>query len=681
MRNSKHMKALKLLGLFICFIAFLGGHAQKNFKRDADYAFNGAMYFKAKELYDKAYGKERKANVKAEILYKIGECWRLTENPKDAEVWYAKAIKAKCEVKEVYLHMGHCQKLLGKYDEALDNYKKYLQRVPGDKRGEAGVKSCELATGWKDKPTRYEVAPMPLLNSEAMDFSPIYANKKWTELYFTSTREGSAGTNMSDVTGTGFADLWKSTRDKKGKWSEPVVLNEAVNSELDEGASCLNKRKNTMYFTRCGYDKKKGKFGCALYTAKKQGQKYAEPILIEIGSDTNAVGHPAISPDDKTLIFASDLVGNGSQGGKDLWYITYNKKARKWSEPVNLGPEINTPGDEMFPYIRDDGTLFFSSNGHLGMGGLDIFMAEAKGTNQWSNPTNMQYPINSEANDYGIIWEGNKRKGFFTSDREGGKGRDDIYEFYWPPILFALEGVVKDIETKKPLANAKVKLVGTDGTQLEVTTDGEGFFKFETNGSDRIIKKETSYSLVVSKEKYLNAKGRETTVGIEESKVFYHEYDLQPINKPIELPEILYEYNKADLLPQSKDSLNYLYDILVENPNIVIELRSNTDFRGSAKYNQRLSQRRAQACVDYLVDEKKIAADRIFAKGQGENVPRVLSRDMRGFKKDTELTEKYITGLKDKQQIEDAHQLNRRTEFAVLRDDYVPKTPAPEGGN
>lgn len=677
------MKALRLVGFTICFLAFFVAQAQKNFKKDADFAYNAAMYFKAKELYDKAYEKSRKADEKAEILFMIGECWRQTQNPKDAEVWYTKAIKARYNEPQVYLYLAHAQKVQGKYDEALDNFKKYLEKKPGDKLGEVGVKSCEQAIEWRDNPTRYVVNPMPLLNSEAMDFSPVFADKKNEQIYFTSTREGSTGGNISDVSGGGFADLWESTRDKKGKWSEPVILNEVVNSEVDEGASCLNGRRNTIYFTRCGFDKKKGKFGCALWTARKAGANFRDPEIIPIANDTNAVGHPAITPDDKVLIFASDLVGPGAQGGKDLWYITYDKKERKWSDPVNLGSEINTPGDEMFPYVRDDGTLFFASNGHLGMGGLDIFEAKAKGTNQWGDPVNMKAPINSSANDYGIIWDGDKKRGFFTSDREGGKGKDDIYEFYWPPVVFALEGVVKDLETKKPIPSATVQLVGTDGSKVEVQTDDEGFFKFAENGQDRYIKKNTSYSLVVSKDKYLNAKGRESTVGVEESKVFYHEYELQPITeKPIELPEILYEYNKADLLPQSKDSLNYLYKILIENPTIVIELRANTDFRGSNSYNQKLSQRRAQACVDYLVTEKGIAADRIEAKGQGESVPRELKRDMRGFKAGTVLTEKFIKSLKDKQQIEDAHQLNRRTEFAILRTDYVPKkeeTPKDEG--
>ncbi len=651
--------------------------AQKDFKNEADIAFNRGMYFLANELYTKAYAKEKKPAVKAEILFKRGECYRLTENPKDAEVWYDKAIKAKCDIPEVYLYLAHSQKLNGKYAEAKDNYQAFLERKNGDPRGKAGIESCEKALEWKENPTRHVVTPMPLLNSEQYDFSPVFADKRNDQIYFTSTREGSTGSTTHEGTGQAFADIYTSKRDKTGKWSEPTLLNEAVNSEAEEGSSCLNTRKNLMYFTRCGYDSKKGHYGCQIYEAKKQGQNYAEPTLVVIpnANDTNTVGHPAISNDDNTIVFASDMTGTGHQGGKDLWYITYDKKAKSWSEPVNLGPGINTPGDEMFPYIHDvTGDLYFASNGHIGMGGLDIFKSKNKGTNQWENPENLKSPINSEANDFGIIYDGEEDKGFFTSNREGGKGGDDIWEFYMPPVLFALEGVVKDLETQKVIEGAKVSLVGTDGSTYEVTTDVNGYFNFEENGNERIIKANTSYALVVSKDKYLNAKGKESTVGYEDSKIFAHEYELQPITeKPIELPEILYEYNKADLLPQSKDSLNFLYQVLIDNPNLTIALYSNTDFRGGDAYNQKLSQRRAQACVDYLVKEKGIPADRIKAVGNGERVPRELKRDMMGFKKGTVLSETYIKGLKDKKQIEDAHQLNRRTEFSVTGTDYVPK--------
>ena len=276
--------------------------------------------------------------------------------------------------------------------------------------------------------------------------------------------------------------------------------------------------------------------------------------------------------------------------------------------------------------------------------------------------------MNSEANDFGIVFEPEQDRGFFTTSREGGKGGDDIWEFYLPPMLFSLEGIVKDVETEQPLANAKVKLVGTDGSSAEATTDENGNFSFIENGADRYLNPNTSYSLLVEKEKYLNAKGKETTVGHEKSKKFFHEYALQPVeNTVIKLPLIEYEFNKADLRPNSKDSLNYLYNIMVDNPTIVIELRSHTDFRGSSAYNQKLSQRRAQSCVDYLVKEKGVDPDRIKAKGMGESEPIMgVSGEI--------LNEKYINALKSEEEKEAAHQRNRRTDFKVLSTDFVPKS-------
>ncbi|MBV6485515.1 MAG: hypothetical protein KFKLKKLM_02085 [Flavobacteriales bacterium] len=660
------MKTNKILSLLaLIFIVSLSANAQKNYKLDADVAFSGYKYYQAIDLYKKAYTKENSKEVKSEILFKIAECYRLKEDGTQAAVWYSKAITAKYDDPIAILHLANIYKSQGKYEEAIVEYNKYKAANPSDKKADEGIKSATDAKDWKENPTKVVVNPLPLLNSEDYDFSPIFSDKKGNEIYFTSTRQGSTGTAVSDVTGMNFDDLYFSKRDNKGKWSTPALLNATVNSPASEGSACLNSKKTTIYFTRCGVQAK-GVMGCSIFTANKSGQNWGEPELIPVTNDTFTVGHPAISQDDKTLVFSSNMPGG--QGGKDLWYMTYDAKAKKWSEAINLGSEINTSGDEMFPFIRDNGDLYFSSNGLPGMGGLDLFVAKSKGINQWGNPQNLKYPMNSEANDFGIVFEDEKNRGMFTTSRTGGKGGDDIWEFYTPEIIFALEGVVRDIETQKPIAGAKIKLIGTDGLSAEVLTDDNGAFAFKENGSNRYINPNTSYSLVVEKEKYLSAKGKETTVGHESSKNFFHEYELQPMQGPIKLPQILYAYNKADLLPESKDSLNYLYNIMIDNPNIVIQLRSHTDFRGKDAYNEKLSQRRAQSCVDYLVNEKGIPADRIVAKGMGEMEPLKMPDG-------TLLDEKYINSLKSDEEKEAAHQKNRRTDFKVLRDDYVAKTP------
>jgi peptidoglycan-associated lipoprotein len=641
------MKIIRIFGVF-AFLAVLSltVNAQKNYKLEADVAFSGFKFYQAIEMYKKAYTKEKKNAIKSEILFKIAECYRLKEDGKQAAVWYNKSIKAKYDDPIAIYYVADIYKTQGRYEEAIVEFNKYKAANPGDKRAEDGIKSCESAKEWKDNPTRTVVNPMSLLNSEDYDFSPVFSDKKNIELYFSSTRQGSAGGTVSDVTGMNFADIYQTKRDKKGKWSEPVVLNETVNSPASEGASCLNKKRNLIFFTRCGVEAK-GVSGCGIMTAKRAGQKWGEPEFIEITEDTFTVGHPAISPDDNVLVFASNMPGG--QGGKDLWYITYDKKAKTWSQAKNLGSDINTSDDEMFPFIRANGDLYFSSNGHSGMGGLDLFKASSTGVNQWSGVENLKAPMNSEANDFGIVFEGDKERGFFTTSREGGKGGDDIWEFYLPPVVFTLEGVVKDVETNKEIPNARIKLVGTDGSSAQTTTD-----------------------LVVDKENYLIAKGKETTVGHEESKKFFHEYTLQPFKDVvIKLPLIEYLTAKWDLQPQYKDSLNSLYQVMIDNPKLVIQLRSHTDHRSSTKYNQTLSQKRAQSCVDYLVKEKGIHPDRIKAKGMGESEP------IKG-EGDVILTEKYIKSLPTQEERDVALQRNRRTDFKVKSNDFVPPAGTPE---
>jgi peptidoglycan-associated lipoprotein len=664
------MKIFRIIGVFaLVTMLSLNASAQKNYKLEADVAFSGNKYYKAIEMYKKAYTKESKKEVKSEILFQIAECYRGKNDGKQAAVWYGKAVKAKYEDPIALFYIAEIYKSQAKYEEAITQYGKYKSANPSDKRADIGIESCEMARKWLDDPSRTVVNPMPLINSEDYDFSPVFADKKNNEIYFTSMRQGGAGVEVSDITGMNFSDLYKSKRDKKGKWSEPVVLNETVNSPASEGSSCLNKKRNVIYFTRCGVEKN-SVAGCSILMAKKAGQKWGEPEVIPITEDTFRVGHPAISPDDQVLVFASNMPGG--QGGKDLWFITYDKKAKTWSKATNLGSEINTAGDEMYPYIRNNGELYFSSNGHKGMGGLDLFKAATTGANQWSGVENLQVPMNSASDDFGIVFEGDKERGFFTTGREGGKGGDDIWEFYLPPMLFSLEGVVKDVESNKVLANAKIKLIGTDGSSAETTTDENGSFFFVENGPNRFLNPETSYSLVVEKEKYLVAKGKETTVGLDGSKKFFHEYALQPFQDVvIKLPLIEYKTAKWDLQPQYKDSLNFLYNIMAENPTLIVQLRSHTDHRGSTPANQRLSQKRAQSCVDYLVKEKGVHPDRIKAKGMGENEP------IKGAG-DVVLTAAYIAKLKTKEEKDAALQRNRRTDFKVIGDDFVPPAAATE---
>ncbi len=648
------MKYLNVIGLSLFFFLFTFQlSAQKSFLDDADHAlYKEEKYFQAIEMYKKAYVKEKGRDVKAEIIFKIAEAYRLSDQAEQAEVWYDKSVIAQYADPIAIMYLADMKMQNGKYDEALVAYQKYAAEKPGDVRGKIGIEAAAKAQKWNDNPENYVVEPVVLINSEYTDYAPTFSSRRNNQLVFTSTREGSTGTDQSDVTGDNFSDLYYTDRDKKGKWSEPKLA-EGLNTEFSEGAAVMNSRRNTIYMTRCKVEKN-GFLGCQILSAKKQGQKYAEPELIPIASDSAVIGHPALSPDDKVIVFASDLPGG--QGGKDLWYIKEESRGT-WSKPINLGSEINTVGDEMFPFIRANGDLYFASNGHVGMGGLDIFMAKKKGNTQWSGVSNLKAPINSSNNDFAIIYEGDADRGFFSSNREGGRGKDDIWSFYSPDPEFKIICLLKDLESGEVLSAANVKLIGTDGSSVEAETDTEGKCEFE-------IGMNTSYSLTASKPGYLNAKGKETTVGLEESKIFAHLYELQPITEePIKLPEILYAFNSIELTDQAKDSLDYLYKILVDNPNIVIELKANTDSRGSGPYNLKLSQGRAESAVNYLAS-RGIELERMVPKGYGKN--NLLISDAE------------INKLATEEEREAAHQLNRRTEFSILSSDFVPKPTIPE---
>lgn len=647
--------------------------AQGKDAKEADDAFNKGLYFNAIELYKKAYTTEKKASEKAVLIFKVGEAYRALGDAQNAQVWYEKANKAQYPDPITYYYIGEALKEQGKYAEAIAAYNKYKEKNPGDSRADASLAACQLAQTWKDAPARYKVDPEVLLNSPQYDFSPAFSDKKNTDLVFASSRTASTGTETDGIAGESFTDLFASSRDKLGKWSEPVKLPPSIDSPGHEGGPTFNAKRTVMYFTRCPHEKKKA-FGCDIWITKKVGNNYSEPEMLNLRpqqekNDTNVItiGQPTLSKDDGFMLFSSNM--KGGRGGKDIWMVKLDKDGKPTGTPTNLGNEVNTPKDDMFPFLRANGNLYFSSDGHPGMGGLDIFLAEKTGDASWGHVENLKSPLNSSGDDFSIIFDGDEERGYFTSNRPGGKGQDDIWRFYMPALEFALQGVAYDKETGAPLPDTKIEVVGTDGSNFSALTDGNGGFNFAENNKDRYIKENTSYTIRASKEKYLVVNDQITTVGLNESTTFVKEYFLQPIkDKGIPLPQVLYEVDKFELTQAGKDSLETLYTTLVENPTIVIELRSHTDSRKTTRYkggNLELSQKRAQSCVNYLVS-KGIDPVRMIPVGRGAEEPLI--------------TDAEIAKMTTKEEKEAAHQKNRRTDFKVIRFDYVPKetnTPAP----
>lgn len=639
-------------------------HAQRRDRAaKAQAAFEAGEYTNAIDLFKDAYNKTGDKEEKKEIIYLIAECYRRTNQPEKAELRYKQAIRKEYANPIIYLRYADMLRENEDFDDAVEQYKIYEELVPDDPRGEQGVESCEKAKEWKDNPSPYVVENMKYFNSRQMDFSPCFASDDYQVVYFTSSREGATGNDIHGATGENFTDIFQSRMDRKGKWSVPVPLDDKINTEFEEGTPAMNYDYTVMYFTRCKVNKNTN-YGCQIYTSNRRGEDWTEAKPLQIADDSMVIAHPAISPDDLTLYFVSDMPGG--LGGKDLWKVTRSNNGDVWSDPENLGEQINTVEDEAFPFIHDDGTLYFASNGRIGMGGYDIYKAVRDDQGNWE-VENMKAPINSTADDFGIVFEKEMERGYFSSTRKG-RGNDDIYSFVLPPLKFSVEGVVKDSKTDDFLQGSVVKSIGSDGITLETTTGSDGGFKF-------MLKAGTDYVFVASHEGYLNGKERETTKGLDVSTDFTTTIYLASTEKPIELSNsnVFYDFGKWNLRPEAMVSLDKLIETLGDNPNITIELMSHTDSRASDEFNLELSQKRAQSVVDYLI-ERGIPADRLEAKGYGETMPKVVTARIAEqypfLREGTELTESFINSLPTEDQQEIAHQLNRRTEFRVLSTDY-----------
>jgi len=627
--------------------------------------------------------KEKNDARKAQMTYMIAENYMGLRKYDLAAQWYENAEKVNYAEAhpELLLKLADAYKGTCRYDEALKRYNEYLKRVPNDKAALNGAKACELAVEWEKKPTRYEVTNVVMLNTANDDAAPIFMNKKkYNQILFYSYRSGTTGAGESEILGEAFPDLFQASLDAKGKWTVPAIVPGDANSEFAEGASAFDMKGKKVYFTRCDLSKKNNAY-CAIFVANGDDKKLEGSVKVPLAADTFLVAQPALSADGSKLYFVSDMTGG--EGGKDIWVASYNKETKMWENPTNLGAEVNTAGDELFPFVHADGTLYFSSNGHIGIGGFDLFKAAAS-QSSFGPVINLKVPLNSCGDDVAIIFEDKAERGYVTSNRLGTKGGLDIWSFALHPLEVKCDGIVVENDGKKtPVKGAKVTANVSDGSKQEFVSDSLGKFGFALSVN-------LNYTLAAAsdakytdgdvfkkgKAKYLRSKNLLlSTVGVDDSKTYECMIllDTIPVGG-IELPNIEYEYNKSVLTPTAKISLNTLIEVLNENPTLSIELGSHTDFRGSADYNRKLAQARAESAVRYLV-EKGIDPNRMKAKGFGEDKPKLITKENFKFVPDkyksvfpsgTLLDEKFINSLKSKDLTEAAHQLNRRTEFQIL---------------
>lgn len=647
-------------------LLLLGGRAygQAASVRKADKLFAAGGYFDAIAPYKDGL-ETVPAQLLGEYLFKIGECYRMTGNPQQAEVWYTKAIARDCKDARVHLYLGQALLQNEKYDLARSEFEAYKALAPTDKRADNGLQSIDLAQAWQESPSGYIVKHVPVLNSKQDDYSPMYGSKDYRTMLVTSSRDNATGKRIHEGTGNKFSDIFVTLSNGEGRWSKPKPLEGEINTDAEEGTPSFNGDYTRMYFTRCKMSKK-GKQGCQIYVAPQTGRGWDNATVVALAADTMVVAHPAITADDLTLYFTADLPGGF--GGLDIWKVTRSSRDGAWSEPINLGNKINTEGDECFPYVHQDGTLYFSSNGQAGMGGLDIFKAREKSDTGWEIE-NMRYPVNSPSDDFGVTFQREREEGFFSSRRKGGRGGDDIYWFRLPPLEFNLVGEIMNEDATAGLANSEVRLVGSDGSIQTVRTDAKGKFKVQ-------LKPATDYVVVSKNKDFLNGKGKISTKGKTASEDLYTKVKMTAKTATVVLPNIFFDFNSWELKPESVASLERLVEILNDNPTVVMEIGAHTDSRGQVEYNQKLSQNRAQAVVNFL-KEHGVDLRRLRARGYAQSVPFVVTPELHAvydyLPVGQALDDAFINSLQDDAQRDAANGANRRITFRVVSDDYKGK--------
>jgi peptidoglycan-associated lipoprotein len=616
-------------------------------------------YYDASRTYRKIYNKltkKEERHQRGEIAYKMAECHRHLNQYARSAAAYQNAIRYGYTDSTAQLHLAEMLHADGKYSQAVKAYEDYLALDPNNKSAQSGILGAKNAMA-KSGSTRYVVKQAKLFNSRRADFSPMYMRGDNDQLYFTTTNEKVSGSHRSEITGMKKGDIWFATKNERGEWKRPEAVEGELNTENDEGIISFTPDGSTMYLTRARREPN-ASTGVEIYTSQRSDAQWSAPVKFDVTSDTlSNYGHPAVSPDGTWLYFTSDMPGG--VGGKDIWRI--NLKERQGSLE-NLGEWINTPGDEMFPYVRTDSVLYFASNGHPGYGGLDIFRAELTKSGGW-NVTNMGTPINSSSDDFGITF-GVGESGFLSSNRGDARGYDHIYSFELPELKIQISGWVMD-KDEEPVPNAIIRIIGNDGSNQKQVARNDGSFSFP-------LERGVSYVMLAGAKGYLNAKQEFTSDIAEEDAEYGVDFILSSINKPVVIENIFYDFDRATLRPESKTALNEMAQILRDNPNVTIEMASHTDRHGTDEYNISLSSRRARSVIDYLISVG-IKADRLQSQGYGESRPKTitkkLAREYPQFKEDDVLTEEYILQLSPEDQ-DIADQINRRTEFQVLSIDY-----------
>lgn len=639
------------------------GSAERSLRR-GDAALALGEYCEAAALYKKAYSRTppSERGQRGMIAYKMGDAYRRYGNAARALGAFRNAERYKYTDTLTYFMEGELLRLSGDYKGAKKCYELYLEQNPGDEGALRGIESCNAAPGIKERGSAYTVRLERLFAGSRSDYAPAFMGEDAEQLYFTTNRPQVTGDELSGITGLKNGDLYFSKKDEKGHWKMPEAVEGGINTEFDEGACSFSADGKTMYLTVCRTDPQYPRMA-EIWTSNRTDASWAKPQQLKLTADTlSSYAHPAASPDGRWLYFTSDMPGG--YGGLDLWRVPIG--AHGLGAIENLGPDINTEGNEVFPAFRPSGELYFSSDGRTpSMGGLDLYRAtEDTVTGKW-RVEHLPAPMNSNADDFGITFEGLHNKGFFSSNRTtGGRGWDKIFSFSYPEVLQTVKGWVYEQDGYE-LPEAQVYMVGNDGTNLKLSVRTDGSF-------EEPVSPGVDYLFLATCKGFLNVRNQLHADTMETEHQYVLQFPLPNISIPVLVRNVFYEFDKADLTSNSVEALDRLTKLLKENPNVTIELSAHCDYRGNDDYNERLSQRRAESVVNYL-REHGIEADRLTARGYGEKQPKTVNKKLAEtypflHENDT-LTEAYILKLPAEQQ-EICNALNRRTEFRVLRTTY-----------
>jgi outer membrane protein OmpA-like peptidoglycan-associated protein len=596
---------------------------------------------------------EKNGEGKEEAMIMLADCYRSMNNEQKATELYAQIIEFDSIDPINHYYYGQALRTLGKYAEAKEQFMLYAELVPDDPRGALFVDYSEEIQSWLKKSNKNEVHHLKSVNTENSEFSPIIYGDG---IVFSSDRDWKKYLNPTyEWTGEPYLNFFYAKADTTAPAYNPSYFDadgfsNKLNDTYHDGTAVFNSTGTVIYLTRTEKEKvPRDDDGLVtnklkLFRSELKDGKWSKPEPLSLNNDAYSTGHPALSPNDSLLYFVSDMPGG--IGGTDIYVSEWTENG--WGDPKNLGATINTIENEMFPFVHEDGTLYFASAGHMGYGGLDIFKS-CQENGEWTVPANMMAPMNSSYDDFGLTFMPGMSIGLFSSDRPGGAGRDDIYAF---ESLVKVKGKVLGCEDKGieclPLENATLFILNKKTNKVTVLkTDGTGYYEME-------VSPRTEYAIKATKDGYFSDG---TSIKIQNNYFPVRDLMLEKHKegKVFTVDNIYYDFDKWFIREDAEPALNNLVRIMQENP-ITVELSSYTDCRGSDAYNMKLSQKRAQAAVDYII-EHGVDADRITAKGYGESMP------VNGC----------VDGVKC---TEEEYQANRRTEFKIIS--VTPEPPPRE---